>query len=169
MGKKLIIKNADFSEDAVNTFDSFTALYAYMGENDELIEVPIDQVISGKGAFISVDRNANIYKISHSGTYMVSALIENKEEYTSFSLKTHTGLRQNAATIGVLVFRGEDEKIIKAYCVLPRNVEETDIYKATTPESDVILIGNIPEGTVDIRCGFVGGSEFELLLEKYNN
>lgn len=166
MGKKIIIKNADFSENAVDLFDSFTTLYAYMGENDELIEVPIGQVISGKGAYMKIYSD-DTYSIGKTSTYMVSALIENKEEYTSFSLKTHTGSRQqNGVTVGVLVFRGEDEKIIKAYCVLPNNVEETDIYKDTTPDSDVILTGNIPEGTVDIRCGFKGGREFELILKK---
>lgn len=157
MGKNLVIKGADFSENALFKTFNYTQLIADVNQDGNWVNVSTNDVASlsaAQGLYMS-----GVRKTPHIKKHAITDYIQVPTTAKSFRLRTHTleAIGSGVASL-YLVFYSEANANSGIGCYCARNNESTNVSYPVIQDlslnSEIDITGNIPENTAYIRCAY---------------
>lgn len=157
MGKNLVIKGADFSENALFKTYTYNQLVADVNKDGNWVNVSVNEVASlssSQGLYMN-----GVKSTPHIGTHAITNYIQVPTTARRFRLRTHTmsGLTQGVASL-YLVFYSAASANSGIGCYCARYNESTSVaypvIQDLSANSEIDITGVIPENTAYIRCAY---------------
>lgn len=170
MGKNLVIKGADFSENALFKTYTYTQLIADVNKDGNWVNVSINDVASlssSQGLYMS-----GLKTTPHIGTHAITDYIEVPITAKRFRLRTHTmgGISSGVASLYLVFYSAANVNSgIGCYCA--RYNESTSVAYPVIQDleagSEVDITGNIPTNTAYIRCAYKNNTNKTFQLDLF--
>ena len=160
MGKILIIKGADFSENAVASLSrKINELYYNNQDSYEIYRGEPNPIKANNGLIIqgtTFATNPNLYRFAHFQKSLVTDIID-VGDYTNFRVHGIFNLNTSNYKVYGILFLGNDSKVLKYYSIYTNDTTLPE-YIDSLPTSNEwhTIEGDIPEGAKYIIVGCVG-------------
>lgn len=157
MGKNLVIKGADFSENALFKTYTYNQLIADVNKDGNWVNVSVNDVASlssQQGLYMS-----GLKTTPHIATHAITNYIQVPTTARRFRLRTHTmgGITQGVASLYLVFYSAANANSgIGCYCA--RYSETTSVaypvIQDLAASSEIDITGDIPANTAYIRCAY---------------